>query len=54
MRQPSAIRQSFITIALWGAAYGALPVLLQTLVFKEASRLEGGGRCRNLGQRVGV
>ena len=32
----------FITIAFWGAAYGALPVLLQTLVFKEASRLEGG------------
>ncbi|WP_336707133.1 MULTISPECIES: MFS transporter [unclassified Cedecea] len=32
----------FIAIALWGAAYGALPVLLQTLVFKEASTLEGG------------
>lgn len=31
-----------IAIAFWGAAYGALPVLLQTLVFMEASRHEGG------------
>jgi predicted MFS family arabinose efflux permease len=31
----------FTTIATWGAAYGALPVLLQTLVFKEASRIQG-------------
>jgi predicted MFS family arabinose efflux permease len=29
-------------LAAWGAAYGALPVLLQTLVFKEASKIEGG------------
>lgn len=29
----------FIAIAVWGAAYGAIPVLLQTLIFKEASRL---------------
>ncbi|WMJ69278.1 MFS transporter [Stenotrophomonas sp. 24(2023)] len=28
-------------IACWGAAYGALPVLLQTLVFRGAARLEG-------------
>ncbi|MFZ4873808.1 MFS transporter [Janthinobacterium sp. Mn2066] len=32
----------FIAIAAWGAAYGALPVLLQTLVFKEASKIHGG------------
>ncbi|NWC00020.1 MFS transporter [Pseudomonas gingeri] len=31
----------FVAIAAWGAAYGALPVLLQTLVFKEASRIQG-------------
>lgn len=31
-----------VTLAAWGAAYGALPVLLQTLVFKEASKIEGG------------
>jgi len=31
-----------VTLATWGAAYGALPVLLQTLVFKEASKIEGG------------
>ncbi|WP_218179754.1 MFS transporter [Pseudomonas gingeri] len=31
----------FAAIAAWGAAYGALPVLLQTLVFKEASRIQG-------------
>ncbi|TDS84999.1 MFS transporter [Comamonas sp. JUb58] len=31
----------FIALAAWGAAYGALPVLLQTLVFKEASRIPG-------------
>lgn len=30
------------TLAVWGAAYGALPVLLQTMVFKQASRIEGG------------
>lgn len=28
-------------LALWGASYGALPVLLQTSVFKEASTMEG-------------
>lgn len=32
----------FVAIAAWGAAYGALPVLLQTLVFKEASKIHGG------------
>ncbi|MBP3864325.1 MAG: MFS transporter [Pseudomonas sp.] len=32
----------FAVLAAWGAAYGALPVLLQTLVFKEASRIPGG------------
>lgn len=32
----------FVTLAAWGAAYGALPVLLQTLVFKEANKIEGG------------
>lgn len=32
----------FIVLAAWGAAYGALPVLLQTLVFKEASKIAGG------------
>lgn len=32
----------FVALAAWGAAYGALPVLLQTLVFKEASRIDGG------------
>lgn len=31
----------FIALAAWGAAYGALPVLLQTLVFREASRIPG-------------
>lgn len=31
-----------VMLAAWGAAYGALPVLLQTLVFKEASKIEGG------------
>jgi len=30
------------TFAIWGAAYGALPVLLQTCVFQGASTLEGG------------
>jgi predicted MFS family arabinose efflux permease len=29
-------------LALWGAAYGALPVLLQTSVFRGASTIEGG------------
>lgn len=37
--QHSAI---FIALAGWGAAYGALPVLLQTVVFKEAARIAGG------------
>lgn len=32
----------FVAIAAWGAAYGALPVLLQTLVFQEASKIHGG------------
>lgn len=31
-----------VVLAAWGAAYGALPVLLQTMVFKHASRIEGG------------
>lgn len=31
-----------LALAAWGAAYGALPVLLQTLVFKEASKIAGG------------
>lgn len=31
-----------LALAAWGAAYGALPVLLQTLVFKEASKISGG------------
>ncbi|MFM2088762.1 MAG: hypothetical protein RLZZ237_3631, partial [Pseudomonadota bacterium] len=30
------------TLAVWGAAYGTLPVLLQTMVFKHASKIEGG------------
>ena len=30
------------TLAVWGGAYGALPVLLQTMVFKHASKIEGG------------
>ncbi|NWA02295.1 MFS transporter [Pseudomonas gingeri] len=29
-------------LAIWGAAYGALPVLLQTSVFKGASVIDGG------------
>jgi predicted MFS family arabinose efflux permease len=29
-------------MVLWGAAYGALPVLLQTSVFNGAARIEGG------------
>lgn len=31
-----------VAFAIWGAAYGALPVLLQTSVFKHASVIEGG------------
>lgn len=31
-----------VILTIWGAAYGALPVLLQTSVFKEASTIEGG------------
>lgn len=30
------------TLAIWGAAYGAIPVLLQTSVFKGAAAIEGG------------
>ncbi|KAF1013332.1 MAG: sugar efflux transporter [Stenotrophomonas maltophilia] len=30
-----------LLMAAWGAAYGALPVLLQTLVFKQASKIPG-------------
>jgi len=30
------------TLTVWGGAYGALPVLLQTMVFKHASKIEGG------------
>lgn len=41
----SHVTGSFATIvvlALWGASYGALPVLLQTSVFKEAAIIAGG------------
>lgn len=31
-----------MTLAIWGTSYGALPVLLQTWVFKGASAIEGG------------
>ncbi|MBU9174080.1 MFS transporter [Burkholderia gladioli] len=40
-----AVASQAATVALlagWGAAYGALPVLLQTSVFEQAARIEGG------------
>ncbi|KAF1023306.1 MAG: Inner membrane transport protein YdhP [Pseudomonas sp.] len=36
------VMNHMVVLALWGAAYGALPVLLQTSVFKASSLIEGG------------
>ncbi|MGY2397672.1 MFS transporter [Pseudomonas sp. SDO5271_S396] len=37
-----ALVSFMIILAIWGAAYGAIPVLLQTSVFKGAALIEGG------------
>lgn len=38
----STLTGAVIVLAAWGGAYGALPVLLQTSVFKSSAAIEGG------------